>query len=150
MRSAGRTQSLETVRFTSAHAFAKASCARKDWKLKLQQGFDDFQRGHWTALLDDSEKTPTASRPSSKTFTEEEDLELRGEAALRSIQVGEVSRARHRLTGAKLAPKTDETFNSLQDKRPMEQHRPIPAHVMSHDSDEPVKIDRKILASQDV
>ena len=48
-------------------------------------------------------------------------MELRGRAAMAKIQAGRVSRARHVLTGAPLAPRIEEMFNLLQGRRPQEQ-----------------------------
>ena len=44
----------------------------------------------------------------------------RGKAAQSRVERGQVSRARQELTGATLAPKTDETLRELQGRRPQE------------------------------
>ena len=56
--------------------------------------------------------------------------ERRGRAAQSRVQQEQVSRARHELTGAPLAPKNEDTFRELQDRRPWEQVRPIPREVL--------------------
>ena len=46
------------------------------------------------------------------------------------VQQGQVSRARQELTGASLAPKNQATFDELQNKRPQDQDKQIPRHVL--------------------
>ena len=70
------------------------------------------------------------SAPTLRATTVEEEQEKRGREAQTKIQMGQVSRARHVLTGASLAPKTDATFDMLQAKRPQEHVREIPREVM--------------------
>ena len=50
----------------------------------------------------------------------------RGEAAQSRVQRGQVSRARHELTGAPLAPKTMETLSELRARRPQARQSPLP------------------------
>ena len=71
------------------------------------------------------EKTHTIPLPEFKTA--EDDHSRRGAAAQSRVERGQVSRARHELTGAPLAPKNATTLEELQSKRPVEQASPIPA-----------------------
>ena len=48
------------------------------------------------------------------------------------------------MTGATVAPGTDETFRALQSSRPQEVQRAIPRAVMEWEPESPVQIDRKI------
>ena len=47
------------------------------------------------------------------------------------VERGQVSRARQELTGATLAPETDETLRELQGRRPQERIREIPVEVLN-------------------
>ena len=58
------------------------------------------------------------------------DAERRALAACRKVQAGEVTRARQCLTGATVAPSTDETFRALQSRRPQEVQRAVAHAVM--------------------
>ena len=69
--------------------------------------------------------------------------ERRALAAFRKVQAGEVTRARQCLTGASVAPGTDETFRALQ-SRPQEVQRAIPRAVVEWEPESPVQIDMKI------
>ena len=60
---------------------------------------------------------------SKSELDEVREQKRRGTAAQRRIQQGQVSRARHELTGASLAPKTRATLDELQQRRPQEQRR---------------------------
>ena len=71
----------------------------------------------------------------------QKDQERRGRAAQSRVQQGQVSRARHVLIGAPLAPKNDETLRALQDRRPREQVRPILREVMEFEPTQPLRLD---------
>ena len=68
----------------------------------------------------------------------------RAEAALRKVRVGEVSRARQCLTGAMLAPGTEQTFFQMQSRRPQVEARALSQEVQDFQPDVPVTIDRKV------
>ena len=68
-------------------------------------------------------------------------MERRGRAAQRRVESCQVSRARHELTGAALAPKTQATFDELQRKRPQEQVRQIPPEVMGYVPEQALMMD---------
>ena len=59
------------------------------------------------------------------------------------VQQGQVSRARHELTGAPLAPKNEDTFRELQDRRPREQVRPIPREVLEFNPSVPSQMEMR-------
>ena len=73
--------------------------------------------------------------------THARDAERRGLAACRKVQMGEVTRARQCLTGAPLAPGTDDTLREL---RPETAQRAIPREVLEWEPETPVQVDRKI------
>ena len=93
---------------------------------ELAQRADEFASGHFLYLLEMASRHATESRKWGTT------MERRGRAAQRRVESGQVSRARHELTGAALAPKTQATFDELQRKRPQEQVRQIPPEVMGY------------------
>ena len=62
----------------------------------------------------------------------------------RAIQRGQVSRARQTLTGAALAPKTEETFQLLQGRRPQAQIREISDEAMQFTPEHPVQLKTKL------
>ena len=59
------------------------------------------------------------------------------------VHQGQVSRARHELTGARLAPKNDETYRALQDRRPQEQVRAIPEVVLDINPSQPLQLEMR-------
>ena len=75
---------------------------------------------------------------------EAEDQRRRGNAAQSRIQHGQVSRARHELTGARLAPKTEETLAELQRTRPQEQRRQISPDVLEYRPEVPLSLDKEL------
>ena len=95
---------------------------------ELAHRAQEFSRGRWRDLISQAQHHRVVF-PRVQPQTDEDNMELRGHAAMAKIQTGQVSRARHVLTGAPLAPRTEETFNLLQGRRPQEQVRPIPEEV---------------------
>ena len=69
--------------------------------------------------------------------------EKKARMACQKVRVGEVSRARQCLTGASVAPGTQDTFQELQDRRPQVQHRELPREVLEFVPERPVDLDRK-------
>ena len=57
--------------------------------------------------------------------------------------MGEVSRARQCLTGATLAPGTQETLREVQNKRPQAAVRSLLEDVLTYIAESPVKLDRQ-------
>ena len=84
-----------------------------------------------------------AHRPNIK----QADKQHRGKAAQERVQRGQVSRARHELTDAKLAPKDEATLNELRNRRPQEQLREIPGVVLNFQPKTPVHLDRKLFVT---
>ena len=68
----------------------------------------------------------------------------RGQAAQSRVERGQVSRARHELTGAPWAPKNEETLAQLRGQRPQEQIKEIPRAVLEFQPDHPLNMNRKI------
>ena len=60
----------------------------------------------------------------------EDENSRRGAAAQSRVERGQVSRARHELIGAPLAPHTSETLDELRARRPQESSSPISREVM--------------------
>ena len=67
--------------------------------------------GHWDTLCDEAVAAITTS-PLQREH-HERTMEERALAACRKVQLGEVSRARHCLTGAALAPGNANTLREL-------------------------------------
>ena len=107
-------------------------------KQELCRRFDLFVEGKWETLLHEASSVVHGSQSHTN------DGERRALAACRKVQAGEVTRARQCLTGASVAPGTDDTFRALQSRRPQEVQRAIPRAVMEWEPESPVQIDRKI------
>ena len=76
---------------------------------ELAQRADEFASGHFRDLLEMASRHAAESRKWGHT-QDDDTMERRGRAAQRRVESGQVSRARHELTGAALAPKTQATF----------------------------------------
>ena len=107
-------------------------------KQELCRRFDLFVEGKWETLLHEASSVVHGSQSHTN------DGERRALAACRKVQAGEVTRARQCLTGASVAPGTDDTFRALQSRRPQEVQRAIPRAVMEWEPESPLQIDRKI------
>ena len=84
---------------------------------ELAKRADDFVAGRWLELLQATSHTVPQCHT---TLTEEQDELRRVQAAQARMRQGQVSRARHVLTGSALAPRTVRTFELLQGRRPGE------------------------------
>ena len=84
-------------------------------KDELHARFNKFGDGQGAELLDEALLSTTVDVPRSLSVGS---AERRAEAAERKVMLGEVSRARQCLTGAALALGTEETFQSMQNRRP--------------------------------
>ena len=94
---------------------------------ELAKRADDVSSGEWISLLTVALQ---AQHPHSVQPREpRNEQERRGAAAMNRAKRGQVSRARHELTGASLAPKNDETRAELQG-RPQVRQSPIPQNVI--------------------
>ena len=107
----------------------------------LSDRFDKFTQGEWLALYNDAilSDQKVGSRASAPT------LAAIGRAACQKVQLGEVSRARQCLTGASVAQGNEEAFRAMQDRRPQEVVKEIPADVLNFQPETPVVLDRSIL-----
>ena len=94
---------------------------------ELLRRFNLFEEGHWDRLHAEATQVPQ-HLPSQRTMTPEQ----RAKAACQKVRVGEVSRARQCLTGAALAPRTQETLHELQHRRPQVQPRAVPEDILEH------------------
>ena len=103
---------------------------------ELLRRFNLFEEGHWDRLHAEATQVPQ-HLTSQRTLTPEQ----RAKAACQKVRVGEVSRARQCLTGAALAPGTQETLHELQDRRPQVQRRAVPEEILEHEP-QPVSLDR--------
>ena len=102
---------------------------------------DKFSRGEWGTLLKeatDKKSGPRRGETSQDVATEQQ---RRGKAAQSRVEQGQVSRARQELTGATLAPKTGDTLRELQERRPRERVREIPAEILNYVAEQPLVLD---------
>ena len=107
---------------------------------ELAQRVEDFNRGRWTDFLPEVQQSDLRSG-----YTEcVDDQVRRGAAAMRRVQRGQVSRARHELTGAPLAPKTPETRAELQGRRPQVRQSLIPQEIVDYQPASPLQLDSNI------
>ena len=88
---------------------------------ELAKRADDFAAGRWLELL--TQATSHMVQQSHTTLTEEQNELRRVHAAQAIIRQGQVSRARHVLTGSALAPMIDRTFELLQGRQLQQQVR---------------------------
>ena len=105
---------------------------------ELAQRADDFSRGGG----------PTSSLQPRTTWREERFPEGRwneqrplGMAAQSLVEKRQVSRARHELTGASLAPQNNETLGELRGRRPQERESTIPQEVRHFVPEHPLILD---------
>ena len=77
---------------------------------------------------------------------DEDENSRRGAAAQSRVERGQVSRARHELIGAPLAPQTTATLDELRARRPQESSSPISREVMDFAPESPLSLDGKIFA----
>ena len=112
-------------------------------KEELAHRAEEFSRGRWIDLISQAQHHRDFV-PRVHPQTDDDDMELRGHAAMAKIQAGQVSRARHVLSGALLAP--EETFNLLQGRTPQEQVRAIPEEVLRFTFEEQVKLRKSVFS----
>ena len=110
-------------------------------KDELHARFNKFGDGQWVELLDEAHRSTTVFVPRSPSV---DSAERGAEAAERKVMLGEVSRARQCLTGAALAPGTEERFQTMQNRRPQVATRPISQEAREFRPEVPVSIDRKV------
>ena len=111
---------------------------------ELAKRADDFAQGRWLSLLTTAQQQNTVRI----TRTEQVDDHVRrGMAAQSRVERGHVSRARHELTGAPLAPKNQDTQNELQGRRPQERVCAIPQEVLDFRPEAELQSDANFLRS---
>ena len=108
-RCTGRNTWLEVVRSDPMMLLHRPHRTKAVGREELAHRAEEFSRGRWTDLISQAQYHRVFA-PRVHPQTDEDDMELRGHAAMAKIQAGQVSRARHVLTGAPLAPRTEETF----------------------------------------
>ena len=130
-----------SICFPSCYCVALSQGQRNVGKDELCARFDKFGAGQWAELLEEAQHSVASSHNRIPT---EDTVERRADAALRKVKVGEVSRARQCLTGATLAPGTEETFHRMQSRRPQVETRALPQEVHDFQPDTPLTVDRKV------
>ena len=103
---------------------------------------DEFVRGRWADLLNDAQDH--AVRQPRKSQQGHDDKARRGAAAQSRVQRGQVSRGRHELTGAPLAPRNNVTLEELRRQRPQEQQSAIPQEVLEFSPGNPLQFQRHV------
>ena len=109
----------------------------------LHERVDRYERGDWPALLASLRGSPP-HRPDGSRATEASD-ELRTCCLVRK---GEVSRARHLLTGSALAPGDAGTWAALADpsKRPDRPRVPIPPDLLAFEPEHTASLSTSVVA----
>ena len=110
---------------------------------ELSHRFDKFARGQWATMLQEAQVASRQEGQAQRLRTEDTPGR-RAEAACQKVKLGEVSRARMCLTGASLAPGTEETYDAMQNRRPQEVVRNIPQNILEFELDTPVQVDQKV------
>ena len=108
----------------------------------MRTRFDKFGGGQWAELL--LEAHHSVDGPHHNSCPPLDTMDRRAEAALHKVRVGEVSRARQCLTGAMLAPGTEQTFFQMQGRRPQVEARVLSQEVQDFQPDIQLTIDRKM------
>ena len=103
---------------------------------------DEFVRGRWADLLNDAQDH--AVRQPRRSPHGHDDKARRGAAAQSRVQRGQVSRGRHELTGAPLAPRNNVTLEELRRQRPQEQQSAIPQEVLEFSPGSPLQFQRHV------
>ena len=106
-----------------------------------------FAEGRWVELIERARQCATPIFGTKPELDEGQEQQRRGNAAQRRIQQGQVSRARHELTGATLAPRTRATLDKLKQRRPQEQRREIPQPVLDFNPDVPLSLNKELFVS---
>ena len=100
-----------------------------------------FERGEWVHLLQAARRQCTPAR--GATLQDAEALAERKRAqSCAKVRLGELSRARHILTAAELAPGDDTTWRALTDpaKRPPQPRTAIPADLLEPQADPGIQL----------
>ena len=111
---------------------------------ELAKRADRLVRGQWSGLI--AEVRSCTSRTCPVPKNDADDHMRRGLAAQSRVQRGQVSRARHELTGAALAPKDEITLAELRSRRPQSRAHDIPQAIIDYIPESPLQLDAKIFA----
>ena len=101
---------------------------------ELVQRADDFARGLWSNLLADARKSQHQGSSKQESGNEQE------------RRSGQVSRARHELTGAPLPPKNLATLNGLRERRPQERQSLVQQEVLDFEPQSTLQLDAELFA----
>ena len=83
----------------------RGSSVSCQWRDEFARRADQFASGRWTELINQARQTATRISRATPDLDEAEDQRRRENAAQSRIHHKQVSRARHELTGVRLAPK---------------------------------------------
>ena len=139
----GRVEGVEVVRSCASNVVAPAKMSwfhRARWACKTCWSIrgGKMERAHQSGSTNRNKNLQGDAR-----MDEAEDQRRRGNAAHSRIQHGQVSRARHELTGSRLAPKTEETLAELQ-RTPQEQRRQISPDIPEFRPEVPLSSDKEM------
>ena len=96
----GESRAWKLFGLVPAMLLHQPRCAGIIGRDELARRADQFAAGRWIELLNQARQTGTRMSRATPDFDEVEDQRRRGNAAQSRIQHGQVSRARHELTGA--------------------------------------------------
>ena len=113
-------------------------------KDELLSRSDNFAKSRWSELLNGARETYEQPRSVNKVKNDAQELQRRGRAALGRVRQGQLSKARPELMGAALAPKTLDTLEQLQERRPQIRVKEIFQEVMGFVPDRPLELDVQV------
>ena len=123
------------------HRPKHVGCVGRD---ELAKRADRLVRGQWSDLIAEVRACASRTCPVPQNVTDD-DIR-RGLAAQSRVQRGQVSRARHELTGVALAPKDETTLAELRSRRPQSRVHDIPQAIIDHIPESPLQLDEKTFA----
>ena len=97
-----QTRAWKLLLLTSRMLLHRCNSQGKAGIREFQKRISMFQGGHFLELLNQARLTSTGAR--LRRNSQEDDVEARARLATHHVRIGEVSRARHCLTSAPLAP----------------------------------------------
>ena len=92
-------------------------------RTELSQRAVDFANGRWNDLIRQAVEEVPRSSPRRLVTSEVEEQHRRGKAAQNRVERGQVSRARHELTGASLAPQRGHHAGIAKEETPRKEER---------------------------
>ena len=107
-----------------------------------------FRRGEWAQLLVAARRS-TPVRKQRADVAAEDVAERKREQACAKVRRGELSRARHILTAAELAPGNEATWRLLADpaRRPPQPRTPVPSEVADYQPSSPLQLGPTAIAA---